>query len=518
MSNVIGISISGTALSQVDQNSKLYLELIDAAKKLANKDENLWGESAAAEAKIRMNWLELPVSSRELLPQLDALTAWAREKKLTKVLLCGMGGSSLAPEVISKTFHKELTVIDTTDPEQISLALKTDLVNSIVIVGSKSGSTIETAAQLALFKSEFEMAGLDSSEHMLIITDPGSPLELSARTAGLRIINADPNVGGRFSALSAFGLAPAALIGVDVSVLLDDAFEAAEKFLESNSPVLQMAYLLAQPTYGFTALLDSDSALPGISDWIEQLIAESTGKNGKGVLPIVISSPTSAIGGSHPVITFNGAGPLSVTGTLGSQFIFWEWVTALLCVALKVDPFNQPNVTEAKNQTGALLTRWIDGKVETPAPAFANESIEIYSDKKFDSVAQYLTEAISRAGYIAIMAYLNRVSDHEISEIRELIAVKSEKPTTFGWGPRFLHSTGQFHKGGPQVGSFIQITGNCARDIAIPNQGYGFETLIMAQALGDGEALQKRKFPLLRIHLRDRTNGISQLLAIIKSL
>jgi glucose-6-phosphate isomerase len=258
--------------------------------------------------------------------------------------------------------------------------------------------------------------------------------------------------------------------------------------------------------------------VPGISDWIEQLIAESTGKNEKGVLPIVISSPTSAIGGSHPVITFNGDGPLSVTGTLGSQFIFWEWVTALLCVALKVDPFNQPNVTEAKNQTGALLTRWIDGRVQSPAPAFVIDSIEIYSDKKFDSVAQYLTEAISGAGYIAIMAYLNRVSDHEISEIRELIAAKSEKPTTFGWGPRFLHSTGQFHKGGPQVGSFIQVTGNCARDIAIPNQGYGFETLIMAQALGDGEALQKRKFPLLRIHLRDRMNGISQLLAIIKSI
>ncbi|CAB4586136.1 unannotated protein [freshwater metagenome] len=518
MSRAIGITVSGALLSQIDKASPLFAQLLSASAKLAKKDVNLWGQAAATEARVRLNWLNLPISSRDLLPQLDALTAWAREKKLTKVLICGMGGSSLAPEVIAKTFQKELIVVDTTDPEQIANVLKTELKETIVVVGSKSGSTIETASLFALFKSRFEGAKLDPLDHLVIVTDPGSPLDLSARAAGFRVINADPNVGGRFSALSAFGLVPAALIGVDVSVLIDDALEAQAEFLNSDSPAIKIAYLLTQPDFAFTAFSDQGSAVPGLSDWIEQLVAESTGKDQKGILPIVITNPNSAIGGKHPLITFDGTGELSVVGSIGAHFIFWEWVTALLCVALKVDAFNQPNVTEAKSQTSTLLTRWADAGPQSSAPTLSDDNIDIYSEKTFSTISQYLIDAISERGYIAIMAYLNRIADYEVSAIRELLAKKSNTPTTFGWGPRFLHSTGQFHKGGPQVGSFIQITGESRSDIEIPDQSFGFQTLIMAQALGDGEALQKRKFPLLRIHLRERKNGISQLLAIVNSL
>lgn len=518
MNKTDGITLSGSALSQIDYASNLYQDLLAAAKRLANKDFTLWGEAASEEARIRLNWIDLPITSRELLPQLDALSAWIREEKISTIVLCGMGGSSLAPEVISKTFGKDLLVIDSTDPDQISNAMQGDFSKTLVIISSKSGSTIETASHLAIFKSKFESAGLKSNDRILIVTDPNSPLDKTARESGFRVINADPNVGGRFSALSAFGLVPTALIGVDVSVLLDDANAAQPQFIELKSPAVQMAYLLAQPKYGFTAFLDRGSNVPGLSDWVEQLIAESTGKNQKGLLPIVIEKSNSTIGGAHPVITFDGSGELSALGSLGAHFIFWEWVTALLCFALKVDPFNQPNVTESKNQTSALLSRWQDGKVKIPAPKLIDSSIEVFSEKKLTSLNEYLTDAITGHGYIAIMAYLDRFSNREIIEIRELIANKAQVPTTFGWGPRFLHSTGQFHKGGPQVGSFIQITGGFEKEIEIPNQIYSLQTLIMAQALGDGEALNERKFPLLRIHLSDRKNGISELLTLISAL
>ncbi len=518
MSKTDGISLSGTALTKIDRSSRQFQDLLAAAKRLADKDATLWGEAASAEANIRLNWLDLPVTSRELLPQLDALSAWVREAKLSKILLCGMGGSSLAPEVISRTLGKDLTIVDTTDPDQISDVLDGDLSKTLVIVSSKSGSTVETASQFALFKAKFQSAGIQPSERILIITDPESPLDIASRASGFRVISADPKVGGRFSALTAFGLVPAALIGVDVSILIDDANAAQRHLTENNSVAVQMAYLLAQSEFAFTAFTDSGSKVPGLSDWIEQLIAESTGKDEKGLLPIVIENSGAAIGGKHPVITFDGSGDLSVVGTLGAQFIFWEWVTALLCVALKVNPFDQPNVTEAKNQTNELLSRWSDGKVKLPPPLLKTNYLEIFSRKNLESVAEYISEAISGHGYISIMAYLDRFGNQQISAIRELIATKSNTPTTFGWGPRFLHSTGQFHKGGPQVGSFIQITGAFQTEVAIPNQIYGFQTLNMAQAIGDGEALENRKLPLLRIHLRDRKNGISELLAIIKSL
>ena len=490
------------------------LNLITA--KLAAKDSTLWGSEAQPEAAIRLNWIDLPETSRDLLPILDALSAWSRELGHKDFVLCGMGGSSLAPEVIAAVYKKKLTVLDSTDPEHVKSVLDRDLSNTCFIVGSKSGSTIETASQKSAAESELVKQGLDPKSHMVIVTDPGSPLDKDSREAGLRVINADPNVGGRFSALSAFGLTPAALIGVDVSVLIDDAYEASLRFIEPDSSVVQVAATLAQPTFAYTGFCDSGSTLPGLSDWIEQLIAESTGKNEKGVLPIVISTPTNSL---FPVITFDGRGEYNVSGSLGEQFIFWEWVTALLGYLMKVDPFNQPNVTEAKEKTGALLERWKGAQVHTPEPIFETNAVSVFSSHQASSLSDYLRNAIShKDGYVALMAYLHRGVDDEIHQLRDILEISGKKPVTFGWGPRFLHSTGQFHKGGPKVGSFIQITG--ATSITWPIQGrdYGFEVLVMAQALGDNEALAARKYPLVRFHLKERSTGIAELIAAAKRL
>lgn len=484
--------------------------------KLAAKDATLWGPAAQAEAEIRLNWIDLPLTSRELLPTLDALSAWSREIGHSDFVLCGMGGSSLAPEVIAAVYKRNLTVLDSTDPEHVKVVLDRDLSKTCFVVGSKSGSTIETASQKSAAEAQLLRQGLDPKNHLVVVTDPGSPLDKESRAAGLRVINADPNVGGRFSALSAFGLTPAALIGVDVSVLIDDAFEAAQSFLLPNSTVVSVAAALAEPTFAYTGFCDAGSTLPGLSDWIEQLIAESTGKDEKGVLPIVTSSPKSEI---FPVISFDEQGEFAVTGSLGEQFIFWEWVTALLGYLMKVDPFNQPNVTEAKEKTGALLDRWKGKGVQNPEPAFNTSAIAVFSDSTAHSLTDYLRSAITHPnGYIALMAYLHRGVDNEVMQLRELLEKAGKKPVTFGWGPRFLHSTGQFHKGGPKVGSFIQITGATQVQWPIHGRDYGFEVLVMAQALGDNEALAARNYPLVRFHLKERSAGIQELIAAAKEL
>ncbi len=517
----MSISLSGAALIAFDPESQRVRDLVETAAKVGEKNPTLWGVEAAPEAAVRLNWVDLPLSSRDLLPELDALSAWARSNNLSNVILCGMGGSSLAPEVIGKTFGKKLSVLDSTDPAQIRAAIPADLKNSVIVVGSKSGSTIETASQKALFTELLITAGLKPEDHIVIVTDPGSPLDQSARASGLRTINADPNVGGRYSALSAFGLVPAALLGVDVSLLLDDAAAAAATFTEPNSVAVVLADLLFSQTDQSIAFFDDGSNVPGISDWIEQLVAESTGKNQTGRLPIVIESSDSPVAGRALTVGFSSGvhADLVVTGSLGEHFILWEWVTALLSRALAIDPFNQPNVTEAKERTGEILSSWSDGQVIQPQAAFENEVLAFYADEPADSLLAGLQKFfISPTHYVAIMAYLARGIDDEILKTRAIIANKTNRGTTFGWGPRFLHSTGQFHKGGQHNGAFLQITGESKEDLAIPGKNFGFHTLLMAQALGDGAALGSRAFPLVRVHLKDRERGIAELLKALSAL
>ena len=497
-------------------------ELREIGPRLLAKDATLWGSDAQAEASIRLGWIDLPHSSRDLLPELDGVSAWARSNGLTNVVLCGMGGSSLSPEVIAKSFSKTLTVLDSTDPDQILAGIPADLLHTVVVVGSKSGSTVETASQKALFTTLFTDAGLAPQEHLVIVTDPGSPLDQSARADGLRVINANPNVGGRYSALSAFGLVPAALMGVDPSILIDDAAALLATLSEPDS----IAHLLAAAIFaageqcvGFS---DAGSQVPGLSDWIEQLVAESTGKNQTGRLPVVLESASAPLGGNGLIVSLSSAevADINVEATLGEHFILWEFVTALLGYLLKVDPFSQPNVTEAKDRTNALLATWQSGgALPASHPAFSTKNLEIYSSYEADSLAGQLSTFFnSKTHYFATMAYLHRGADDAITTIRSAIAGQTLKASTFGWGPRFLHSTGQFHKGGQLNGAFLQITGENASDCAIPGRDFTFHTLLMAQALGDGEALASRSLPLMRIHLKNRSEGISELLAAISAL
>ena len=505
-------SLSGRIISQINRSDPRYLALLEFHNRLALKDSTIWGSNAQAEAMLRLNWIDLPESSRELLPQLDALSAKHRDK--LHIVLCGMGGSSLGPEVIAKTFKRELFVLDSTDPNYISHALSFDLSKTLVIVSSKSGSTIETASQRALFEKAFIDADLKPTDHIVIVTDPDSPLDKQARVGGFTVVNADPHVGGRFSALSAFGLVPASLIGVDVSVLLDNASDTKAAFLKSSTLVVDMAYAISYLSGQYMSYSDSGCDMPGLSDWAEQLVAESTGKNQVGRLPIVVEE---GIESKFFSIAFSGSADLVLETDLASQFIIWEWVTALVGAALGIDPFNQPNVTEAKEATAALLHEW-KGVLPNFSPNAIDGEVEIFGQGSTigDSLTRFI-ELIPQDGYVAVMAYLDRRDDAAILELRSLLSQKSGRPVTFGWGPRFLHSTGQFHKGGQQNGAFLQITGDVDRDYEIPGQNFGFKTLLAAQALGDGKALASRKYPLLRLNLTNRSVGIKEILNCLKT-
>jgi glucose-6-phosphate isomerase len=500
----------------VDVNSSLYKKLLDAHERLVIKDNTIWGNEAAAEASVRMDWIDLPSESRVLLPSLDAL--FAKHKHLTNVVLCGMGGSSLGPEVIAQTFGKSIFILDSTDPNYIAHSLPKVLDKTLVVVGSKSGSTIETASQKAFFEKCFEQSGLNKFEHMIIITDPQSPLDVSSRESGFTVVNANPNVGGRFSVLGAFGLVPASVIGVDVSLILDSALDTKNSLIADPKPALVAAYALITGTEQFFTISDEGSGMRGLSDWIEQLVAESTGKSGVGRLPVVLQHLNDFTDERCLSLSFSGKSDLVISGDLGSQFFFWQWVTALLGAGLSVDPFNQPNVQESKLASGDLLAKW-----ENSLPPLGNEGLDVSiayftSSKNVSDALTSFLDSIAVDGYLAITAYLDRIDDEDLTQLQNILATKIGKPVTFGWGPRFLHSTGQFHKGGQPNGSFLQITGDATIDFDIPGKDFTFKTLLMAQAIGDQKALATRGINTLRLHLLNRPAGIKELLEVARNL
>lgn len=515
------IKATGASLARVDRNSPRYAYMREVHRKIAAKDATTWGPEAAEEAAIRLNWVDLPESSTHLRAEVTEVAAKFKDRK--RVVLCGMGGSSLAPEVLAKTYQREIVIVDSTDPNYIAHALNGDLKSTVFVISSKSGSTIETSSQRAFFQGKVAEAGLDLREHIVFVTDPGSPLDIETRAAGFTVVNADPNVGGRFSALSAFGIVPAVLAGIDIWSVLADASQAKREFLASEETILDIAYLFSEVADQYIGFTDHGSDVPGISDWIEQLIAESTGKDGKGRLPIVAESVAAAEVGNPFTVSFSDSNAdLNVVAPLGAHFIFWEWVTAIIGAALSIDPFNQPNVTEAKDQTLALLNEWGTSTPITP-PAHTADStegdVEIFGKgASIKDALRAMVEGASRDGYISIMAYLDRKDDVALEELRSLIAAASGRPTTFGWGPRFMHSTGQFHKAGQPNGSFIQITGEVDCDFDIPGRDFSFATLVAAQGLGDGRALAKRQYPLLRLHLKNRSAGIEEILRAARTL
>ena len=510
------IEVRYSQKDRIDTNSSMYKNLLAAHQRLLEQDFTIWGPKATAEASIRMDWITLPEESRSLLPQLDALSA--KNRHLTNVVLCGMGGSSLGPEVIAQTYGKELFVLDSTDPNYLEHALPKNLKETLVIISSKSGSTIETESHKAFFETLFTEAGLNKTEHIIIVTDPQSPLDIASRSAGFNVINANPNVGGRFSVLGAFGLIPSALIGIDVSIILDSAIETKIAISENPHAALVAAYAIVTGTDQYFSLTDSHSNMPGLSSWIEQLLAESTGKDGIGRLPIVLNNSNDFTPAKTLSISFKGDCDLVVEGDLGSQFFFWQWVTALIGAGLAINPFDQPDVQESKFATGSLLSTW-SNRVPELGNLSVDGSIALFDES--EDVATLLSafiHGIDDGGYLAITAYMDRKNDVDLALLREIIAKKSKKAVTFGWGPRVLHSTGQIHKGGQSNGSFLQLTADCEKDFAIQGQDFTFKSLCMAQAIGNHNALTARGLKSLRLHLTNRKEGISQLIEIAKNL
>ncbi|MDK1358901.1 glucose-6-phosphate isomerase [Arthrobacter sp. zg-Y1219] len=532
----LSFEAAGAALAAVEKNVPSLVRN-DVAARLLAQDPTLWGPDAEAEASVRLGWLNPSEASRPLVGQIRGLREELAADGVTRVVLAGMGGSSLAPEVITRTAGVDLTVLDSTDPDAVRAALESRLEETVIVVSSKSGSTVETDSQRRTFEQAFTDAGIDAKSRIVIVTDPGSPLDSAAREAGYRaVFNADPNVGGRYSALTAFGLVPSGLAGADIETLLDDAEDALE-ILSDNAADnigLQLGAALGgtSPLRNKVVIVDEGSGLVGFPDWAEQLIAESTGKLGTGLLPVVVEPGAPEItSGAADVLTVrlvavdSDAAPEGdqavVAGTLGGSMMLWEVATAVAGRLLGINPFDQPDVEAAKKAARGML----DARPEPTAPAFTDGAVEVRGPAELLGNATTLREALAALtgrlgsdGYLSIHAYLDRFRQAELAGIRPELAAATGRPVTFGWGPRFLHSTGQFHKGGPAQGAFLQITGEPGEDLPIPGRPFTFGELISAQAAGDAKVLADQGRPVLRLNLLNREQGVRELEDAVRSL
>jgi transaldolase/glucose-6-phosphate isomerase len=494
----------------------------DVARRIWRKDDTLWGPAGQPEVADRLGWLTILDTMREELGDLQAFADEVRDEGVSDVVLLGMGGSSLAPEVIRRSFGDQdgrprLHVLDSTDAGAIrAVEAAIDLDHALFLVSTKSGGTIET---LSLFKHFWSRRG--DGRAFVAITDPGSGLEDLAREHGFRrtFLN-DPDIGGRYSALSFFGLVPAALMGADVADILHSAgiaesncqsFESGdvssglwlgiawgELALSSHPPRDKLTYVIDPPLDSF-----------GL--WVEQLIAESTGKHGKGIVPVVDEplggarsygedrtflhlrhgeAPDDAVDAKvaalrdagHPVIVREVNGPED----LGRIFYFAEFAIATAGWVLGINPFDQPNVQEAKDNTARVLA----------------ENAPDQPDATDDEL-RALLDGLGAPHYLAVMGYVQPSAqfDAAVTELRAAVRDATKAATTFGYGPRFLHSTGQLHKGGPPTGRFLQVIHDSEPDVEIPDAAYGFTRLKHAQAIGDLETLRGHGLPAARVTL-----------------
>ncbi|WP_297369162.1 glucose-6-phosphate isomerase [Cryobacterium sp.] len=536
------ISVSGAAAEAVRAALPALVDDL-VASGITSLDPALWGPEAEGEAGKRLGWTESVVRSRPLVAEILALREELRAKGVDHIALAGMGGSSLAPEVITLTTGVDLTVLDATEPGQVLAALGDRLESTALVVSSKSGGTVETDSQRRVFERAFRAIGIDPADRIIVVTDPGSPLEASATEAGYRVFTADPTVGGRFSALTAFGLVPSGLAGIDIGQLLDeaDAVSLALAVDSEDNPglILGAAIAATSPRRGKLAIVADGTHIVGLADWAEQLIAESTGKIGTGILPVVLdlAAPelTAALAdvqivrvvadagdevfAAHDGVDENGAGEIRVSGTLGAQFLVWEYATVVAGRLLGINPFDQPDVESAKIATRGLL----DSRPEPEPAAFISAGIEVRGTPHVIGAASDLASAVDALleelgpdGYVAVQAYVNRLALPQLAELRGLIATLSGRPVTFGWGPRFLHSTGQFHKGGTPNGVFLQVLSTPAEDLDIPGRPFTFGELIQAQAGGDASVLSDHGRPVLTLTLTDPAANISTLFAAVR--
>ena len=524
-------------------HSSVVRGLVDdrVASRLVARDPTLWGNDAEDEASKRLAWVGLAESSRPLVAEIAALRKELAGRGLTRVALCGMGGSSLAPEVICATAGVELTVLDSSDPDMVRAAIANRLAETVVVVSSKSGGTVETDSQRRAYEDAFRDAGLEPADHIVVVTDPGSPLAKEAEQAGYRVFEADPEAGGRYSALTAFGLVPSGLAGADIESLLDEAavIGGALSQDDEDNPGLRLGALLgtaALEGVDKVVLVDAGTPIVGFGDWAEQLVAESTGKDGKGILPIVVegldapnlapSTPDCVLVSIGRQTPFDAVPPASrydasVDAPLGAQLLVWEHAVAVAARLLGINPFDQPDVESAKTAARRLL--------DDPAPAANPDLVDGAAEVRATAgllpagtadlaaaVAALVAQLDPGHGYLAVMAYLDRGVDARLAGVRAPLANRTGRPVTFGWGPRFLHSTGQYHKGGPPIGVFLQVTGEPTADLDVAGRDFTFGEFLAAQAAGDAQVLAGLDRPVLRLHLTDRGKGVDQLLSVLR--
>lgn len=540
------------------------------SKRLWQHDGTLWisdPEEAAAipELTNRLGWLELPVSMAAETGKLSAFATEIRAAGMTDVVLLGMGGSSLAAEVLMTLFGNApgfpaLRVLDSTHPGAVQrLTDSIDPAKTLFLVSSKSGGTIET---LSFYKYFFHLVAAElenPGEHFVAITDPGSKLEVMAREKQFRRVFSSPtDVGGRYSALTYFGLVPAALIGIDAAEFLQQAAQmqaaAGPGVPATENPALVLGAVLGELALAGRnkVVFLSTPKLEHFGVWIEQLVAESTGKQGRGILPVV-GEPLLApddygedccfvslqLAGELPLSLESGIEDLKAAGfpvvvmtmnrimNLAQEFYRWEVATAAAGAVLEINPFNQPNVEAAKIKARELMeTSKKTGKLPLPKPLIQDDQLSLYGSPlspSFQSSAEYLQHflrLVKPGDYLALMAYLpmSRESEALLQRLRLLLRRRCRVVTTLGFGPRFLHSTGQLHKGDGNQGVFIQLTADFDRDVPIPGEPYTFGTLIAAQSQGDFQALVENGRRLVRIHLNGPLkSGLEYLLSLVEA-
>ena len=547
------------------------LQAKDFVRRIWARDPALWHDAPAHQAIIRnaLGWLTVSEQQTRHVSQLRAFADEVKTAGFTHVLLLGMGGSSLCPEVFRMTFgvihgYPELHVLDSTVPSQVrSFEERVDLEQTLCIVASKSGSTTEPLVfQKYFFERMRRIKGDRAGENFIAITDPGSLLESLAGELRFRaIFPGTPDIGGRYAALSNFGTVPAAAMGVNVEVLLRQA-ERMRQRCDSTVPVADNPGITLGAVLGTLAKAGRDKVTfiisPAVSDlgaWLEQLIAESTGKEGIGLIPVddeplggadvygddrvfvyiryadgavpeqeaIVDALQSA---GHPVVRIECASLLN----LGQEFFRWEMATATSGSLLGVNAFDQPNVQESKEFTKFYLEEFKkDGRLPEDSPVMTDGDVRLFTDganrqalKDASSLVRAVAAHLSRVGtgdYVAINAYLERtpVVHEAFRRIRALIRDTKRVATTLGYGPRFLHSTGQLHKGGPDSGVFLQVTADHPEDLDIPGEPYSFGTLVTAQALGDMKSLCTRNRRVIRIHLGcDAEAGVGRILKAVE--
>ena len=520
------------------------------------KDPGLWTHDDEGQW---MGWIDIVERQQKDLSSFAELGGDVKSADFRSVLLLGMGGSSLCPEVLAKTFgpqpgFPELHIVDSTDPVEVKAACDAvNLAETLVIVASKSGTTLEPNVLKQFFFEEMRHAvgAQEAGSHFMAITDPGSKMEQVAKADGFRrIFYGDPQIGGRYSALSNFGVVAATVTGLNAGKLLDEAAKAVAtaKLPVAENPGVQLGLLLGSAANAGRDKITIFTS-PEIADlgaWLEQLIAESTGKQGKGITPVdreEIGAPSvygndrvfayvrlkdtadssqdakvaALEAAGHPVAYFE----ISDLYEIFAQFFTWEIATAVAGSVMGINPFNQPDVEAAKIETRALTTEYEkSGALPQRTPFLTDEGISLYATDAYAAKLQAAAPSATLAGilrahldelrvgdYFATLAFLPMFEEHEaaIQGFRHKVRDKKRVATCLGFGPRFLHSTGQDYKGGPNTGVFLQITGRHATDLDIPGQKYSFGVVIDAEAAGDLAVLESRGRRALRAHLGANT-------------